>query len=335
MQSRKSEGCKMSISVVMATFNGEDYIEKQLDSILGQSLVPDEIIICDDCSEDSTSMILEQYLNRYFKNAKVSVRVFNNEKRLGYALNFRKAIEASNGDVVFLSDQDDIWHKDKIKKCMDILIKHPEMLALSTGYDLIDEKGDLLKSPFYKYLFNLNSSIFQKLFPITKIKFKSFIKHPRYPGMAMVFRRRLWDIMKYEGIIDWRYKPAHDWALNFSAAVHEGMYFYAEKMILYRQHRCNSAGILYMQKKENLYVQRVNIIKSLINNFNSVGNCGNEIREKVNAALQFQIKRLKLINRGSIFKLICSEIMNLRFISLKSIAGDMYVLLKRGNICIK
>ena len=58
----------MSISVVMATFNGEDYIEKQLDSILEQSLVPDEIIICDDCSEDPTSMILEQYLNRYFKN---------------------------------------------------------------------------------------------------------------------------------------------------------------------------------------------------------------------------------------------------------------------------
>ena len=94
------------ISVAMTSYNGEKYIQKQLDSILNQTLKVDEIIICDDGSTDRTVEILKQY----------PVTLYQNEKNLGYRLNFKKAMELCSGDFVFLCISDKIeelmiWRK--------------------------------------------------------------------------------------------------------------------------------------------------------------------------------------------------------------------------------
>lgn len=99
------------ISVAMCTFNGEKYIKEQIESIINQSLVPDEIVICDDCSKDNTLNIIKETLD----NWPGKVQLVVNEKNLGYRKNFEKSISLCNGDIIFLSDQDDVWNRNKIE----------------------------------------------------------------------------------------------------------------------------------------------------------------------------------------------------------------------------
>ncbi|MBQ7733225.1 MAG: glycosyltransferase [Synergistaceae bacterium] len=81
------------VSVIMASFNGIKYIGEQLDSIRTQSRTPDEVIICDDCSSDGTFEFCKDYISRYNLSG---WRVFQNEKNLGFAKNFRYAFTLSN-----------------------------------------------------------------------------------------------------------------------------------------------------------------------------------------------------------------------------------------------
>lgn len=105
------------ISLAMTTYNGEKYLKEQLDSIYKQTLIPDEIIVVDDCSTDHTLEILEQY-----KEEKGLV-YYINEKNIGYNQNFAKAISLCTGDYIALSDQDDIWMPEKIEKTFDLLVE--------------------------------------------------------------------------------------------------------------------------------------------------------------------------------------------------------------------
>src|SRR6476469_5550437 len=99
-----------SISVAIATYNGELYLEEQLDSILSQTLKPAEIIVCDDLSTDGTQTILEKY------QQKGHLRFFVNDKRLGFVGNFKRAVSLTQPNhYVALSDQDDVWLPQKIE----------------------------------------------------------------------------------------------------------------------------------------------------------------------------------------------------------------------------
>lgn len=107
------------ISVVMATYNGEKYLREQLESILEQTYPISEIIIQDDCSTDNTAEILKEYS---LENPSIHYEI--NETNLGFNLNFKKAVFRSKGDFVALSDQDDIWEKDKVAKQMSAITDH-------------------------------------------------------------------------------------------------------------------------------------------------------------------------------------------------------------------
>lgn len=100
----------MKISVAMTTYNGARFLRDQLDSIIAQSRLPDELIVCDDCSSDETPEILRDYAGR----APFPMRVFVNETRLNSTKNFEKAIRLCSGDVIALCDQDDVWKPEKL-----------------------------------------------------------------------------------------------------------------------------------------------------------------------------------------------------------------------------
>jgi len=94
----------------MATYNGGKYLSDQLRSIAAQTRLPDELIVCDDVSTDHTIEILSDFA----QTAPFEVKLFRNEKNLGFALNFERAIALCQGELVLLSDQDDYWHVDKV-----------------------------------------------------------------------------------------------------------------------------------------------------------------------------------------------------------------------------
>lgn len=106
----------IKISVAMTTYNGERYLREQLDSILNQTYKSFELIVCDDCSSDSTVKILNEYATKDFR-----LKVFLNEKNLGFKKNFEKAISLCSGDYIALSDQDDVWTNDHIEKLYSII----------------------------------------------------------------------------------------------------------------------------------------------------------------------------------------------------------------------
>lgn len=100
-----------TVSVVMTTYNGEKYIREQLDSIIAQTYPIYELIIQDDGSRDRTVEICREYAKRY-----AFIHVYENKHNLGCDKNFETAAMRATGDYVALSDQDDIWFKDKIAK---------------------------------------------------------------------------------------------------------------------------------------------------------------------------------------------------------------------------
>ena len=109
----------MTKSVALCTYNGEKYLKEQLDSILSQEIPVDEIVICDDCSTDETTLIIKEYESQ-FPNV---FCVFINAENLGYVRNFEKALSFCTGEIIFLCDQDDLWRKDKTQKIRSLKVK--------------------------------------------------------------------------------------------------------------------------------------------------------------------------------------------------------------------
>lgn len=101
------------VSIALCTYNGEAYIKQQLDSITDQSYTNLEIIICDDASVDDTIKIIEEY-----RAKEPRIKIFRNDKNIGYNKNFEKAFSLCSGDYIAISDQDDVWEKEKIELMM-------------------------------------------------------------------------------------------------------------------------------------------------------------------------------------------------------------------------
>lgn len=125
------------ISVALCTYNGEKFIPEQIDSILNQSLKVDEIIVCDDGSTDETQNILAEYQNKFPSLFKIHI----NEKNLRSVKNFEKAISLCTGEIIFLSDQDDIWGNNKVMVLTEHLNENQEIEVLCSNGFIIDENG--------------------------------------------------------------------------------------------------------------------------------------------------------------------------------------------------
>jgi Glycosyl transferase family 2 len=122
------------ISIAMAAFNGERYIREQLESFGTQTVPPNEVVISDDDSSDKTVDIIESFKAR----AKFEVNLLRNAARIGYTANFGNAISECTGDVIFISDQDDVWFPEKIQKVCKILEEHREVHCIVNDMELTD-----------------------------------------------------------------------------------------------------------------------------------------------------------------------------------------------------
>jgi glycosyltransferase involved in cell wall biosynthesis len=129
------------VSVAITAYNGERYIEQQLLSIIENSRIPDEIIICDDCSSDSTVDIINSIIANTSVN--IQIKLYINNSNLGFNKNFEKAISLCSGDIIFLSDQDDCWFENKIQVVEGFFNNNMDAMLLIHDAYLSDRKCNL------------------------------------------------------------------------------------------------------------------------------------------------------------------------------------------------
>ena len=207
----------MKLSIVMTTYNGIRYIEEQLESIVNQEREADEVLIFDDGSNDGTPEFIEKYIIKNKLNN--TWKVIVNEENKGWRRNFVEGIWSSTGDLVFPCDQDDIWHKDKLKVMEDIMINNPQIKVLTTNvtnlYDnskreqSSDQNEKLEKVSWTKHIFKVDA-----------------------PGCVFCIRKEI--VEKSKNYYNLEY--AHDdyfWKLGLFA---DGLYNYNKDMIDYRRH---------------------------------------------------------------------------------------------------
>ena len=106
------------ISVVLSSFNGAQFIEEQINSIIEQTIKPDEIIVCDDGSSDDTIHILKKF------EASNQIKLVLNKSNLGILANFKLGASLANANnYIAFSDQDDIWLPNKLASNFEAMMK--------------------------------------------------------------------------------------------------------------------------------------------------------------------------------------------------------------------
>lgn len=243
------------ISVAMCTFNGEKYIKEQIESIINQSCMPDEIVICDDCSKDNTVNIIKEILDNWSGN----VNLVENEKNLGYRKNFEKAISLCKGDIIFLSDQDDVWNKNKIKIMSKVLNASSNAILAFHDVEVVDENLNLIKKSFWKLL----RFDYQKFL---QNDFRRIFEGNVVQGSACAFRKELFYYAK-----PFPEAAIHDEWLGLVALAKGNIIPVNKSLAKYRQSGNNAigAGSVSLLKKitkliTNLHDQNIKLVNELI-----------------------------------------------------------------------
>jgi len=136
------------ISVLIITYNGERFLKEQLDSIYNQTVLPDEVVVSDDCSQDGTIDILHKY------HQKCGLKYHINPHNLGYLGNLKKSLELCQGDYIIFADQDDIWFLNRIEAAlfkMKQIEKDNRPAIVSCKFIEIDAESKVLSQKYNKY----------------------------------------------------------------------------------------------------------------------------------------------------------------------------------------
>lgn len=133
----------MTVSVAMTTYNGGEYIERQLQSVLSQLQAEDELVVSDDGSTDATRRILDKWAARDAR-----VKVLDGPRR-GVIKNFEHAIAACTGEYIFLCDQDDEWDADKLQTVIETATRENAVVVMHDAR-VIDEHGRVIKPSFFE-----------------------------------------------------------------------------------------------------------------------------------------------------------------------------------------
>lgn len=216
----------MRVSVIMTTYNGEKYIYQQIDSIRKQTAKINEVIISDDCSTDGTVEIIEKYIEEYkLKNWKLYV----NKKNLGWTRNFYQALRLASGDIIFCSDQDDIWDSRKVQSMAEVMQKDEKILALGCRKINVDEENDEI------YCLNDESWTEKTRLACKLSRFNTL----KLLGCCCAYRKSI--VQKYFELNYPEY--GHDIQLCRIAAIFEGAYILDQNLVRYRIHGNNTSGI--------------------------------------------------------------------------------------------
>ncbi len=218
-----SEPQTLSVSIAIATYNGEKYLLEQLESLASQTLSPLELVITDDGSTDATLAIVETFA----RTAPFPIRCFRNEKRLGYADNFLYAASLCKGDLIAFCDQDDIWFPSKLQTC-ERFFADPQVLLTEHS------ARTLLPSGMY-------GSRYPDLRRTQVLPSGTCDPFTNRPGFTVMVRKELLLLADNTDRLDVLY--SHDHWVGFLAANAGKTVTLSEVLCLYRQHAANVFGV--------------------------------------------------------------------------------------------
>lgn len=221
-------------SVALCTYNGEKYIVEQLDTILNQNLPPKEIVVCDDASIDQTWHILESYKSRYPDIFKI----YRNERKLGVVKNFEKAINLCTQEIIFLSDQDDVWFPHKTERIMEVFNQYPDVEAVCHGLQICHEDKRIIPHTMWD---TMGFSFFLKQeYPDKDYFYHTLIFGNMVTGAALSFKKTLQPI----NLLSNCPTVIHDYQLAMKYLSKGTMYFHDENLGLYRKHEEQLIGLV-------------------------------------------------------------------------------------------
>jgi len=251
------------LSIALCTYNGERFLPEQLESILAQTRQPDELVACDDCSTDNTLEILQNFKKR----APFPVHIVKNQTNLKVLKNFEKAIELCHGEIIVLSDQDDVWKPHKLAKIEAILNENPDAGYVFSDAEVVDDNLSPLGYGLWESV-DFTGRFKNKFTNFRQVE--CFLEQCFVTGATMGFRAKYKDmVLPFPEMPFWWIHDA--WLAAYLSALGAFGVPISEKLILYRQHSGQQLGAAPPKDKkpnkdnENLWEQ----IKSAVNSRDS------------------------------------------------------------------
>lgn len=224
----------------MAVYNGAAFLKPQIESILVQLRAQDELIVVDDGSRDDSVAVLE-----IMRDPRLHVHC--NERNLGVLPTFERALSQAGGDIVFLSDQDDIWLPGKVAKALDVFASNPRVTMVVTDAVIVDEQGRVLNPSFFSVRGRFSTGFV-----------RNFIKN-KYLGCTLSFRRTM--LRRFLPIP--HDVPMHDIWFGLLNEIYGKTYFIDEPLTAYRRHGRNASPFVHAGPLP-IFLWRYRLAKNII-----------------------------------------------------------------------
>jgi glycosyltransferase involved in cell wall biosynthesis len=225
------------ISILLASYNGGEFLAQQIESILNQSVREFVLHICDDCSTDSSWAVIERYAQKYPEKIKARQ---NSQNSGGAKWNFMRMMIAHKDDYVMLSDQDDVWLPDKIEKTLGKMFMlenrwgHRTPALVHSDLRVVDRNLAVL-APSYRELTKAD---------FDRTSLPALLAQNTLTGCTALYNRALADCLfrMPDDLV------MHDWYLMLTAAAFGKIGRVDDATVLYRQHGRNVVGAKPVRK---------------------------------------------------------------------------------------
>lgn len=282
------------ISVVIATYNGEKYIEAQLRSVFMQSKPADEVLILDDGSTDGTVDVVNRFIEECNCNG---WRLIQNKENKGYCKNFLEGVKTAKGEIIFLADQDDVWHTEKVAQMTAVLENREEIKALCCSCDLINGCDEPILNPGnIGMLFSKNDGSVETFSP------KKFIGRSFIRGCSVGFKS---EILQFVEPIELKGLLSHDWLITFTSAL-RGKCAVLNKVLM--SYRCHGENTSFGEREwgTEALQKRIDALKYSIEGHSFIFKNADKypadikIKKKLQKQIDFENKRIEYLKSGTI-----------------------------------
>ena len=223
----------MTVSVCLCTRNGDTYLRDLLDSLAVQTLLPDELLVGDDASSDDTLAILRDFA----VSAPFPVKIFQNVRRLGPAMNLEHLLKKAMGQLLFPCDQDDVWLPRKIEALSRALDDAPAHGAAICNSSFIDSLGRPLPGSLFQRVGQASATC-QLAIEGSRDALVQMFLHNIVASHALAIRRTALDL-----VLPFRESWYADWWIGLMLSATTGISVLDDCLVAYRLHDLNTVGM--------------------------------------------------------------------------------------------